>query len=234
LSNFKVISLDMFQTLVDVNSRRHNVWRKILGDSYSPDFAEECWEAANKLVFGYFNKFVGEEKQFYNTKYIFQKCYEELFAEKGVSFDPKEGAQILANEHGYSQSYEDTERFFQALGNTYPICLVSDTDCDMVQPLLERFKFDKVFLSEDFKCYKFQSKSHIFKEVINYYQVNPKDIIHIGDGYSDVIGASRAGITTCWLNRRGASWSHEIKPDFTAASLTEAASIIGLGINNIA
>lgn len=135
-NDFKLVSLDVFQTLMDVNTRRDYVWRSILGDSYSETLAEEYWNDANNLVFSYFNK-----------------C-------------------------------------------------VSDADRDMVSPLLERFIFDKVFLSEDYHCYKFDPKGHIFNEVIGYYKVNPEEIIHIGDGYSDIVGANRVGIKTCWLNRR--------------------------------
>jgi HAD superfamily hydrolase (TIGR01549 family) len=228
LKKFKIISVDMFQTLVDVNSRREHVWKKILGDVYSQHFAKECWEEANKVIFSHFNKYVSEEQCFRSTKYIFEKCYEEVFPQKGVKFDPKKGAEILASEHGYSCSYEDTEMFLKAVGEKYPICLVSDTDGDMVLPLLKRFKFDKVFLSEEYQCYKFDPKSDIFHKVINYYKVDPSEIIHIGDGYSDVVGANRAGIKTCWLNRHGANWSHEIMPDYTVTSLREVASIIGV------
>ena len=228
MTKFKVVSLDMFQTLVNVNSRRHSTWHKILGDAYSESLAEEYWGESSKLVLGYFNKLVSEERAFYKVKSIFENCYRELFLQRGINFDPKEGAKILAYEHGRAFSYEDTETFLAALSQAYPICLVSDTDRDMIQPLLERFKFDQTFLSEDFQCYKFNPNSTLFNEVINHYQVDPKEIIHIGDGYSDVVGANRAGITTCWLNRAKSQWNHPIKPDYTITSLREAVAILGV------
>ena len=30
ISNFAVVSIDMFQTLVNIASRRHHIWREIL------------------------------------------------------------------------------------------------------------------------------------------------------------------------------------------------------------
>lgn len=233
MNKFKIVSLDMFQTLVDVNSRRHHVWKRILGEAYNEQFVEECWSEANKLVFGYFSKYVCEEKDFYSVKQVFEKCYRELFPLKGVNFDPCKGAKILADEHGYACPYEDSELFLESVRKHYTICLVSDTDRDMVQPLLETFNFNKVFLSEDFECYKFDPKGYIFNEVINYYKVNPEDIIHIGDGYSDVVGAKRVGIKTCWLNRHNVKWNHEIKPDYIVSSLREAVDILGIVIDDI-
>lgn len=232
--NFKVVSLDMFQTLVDVNSRRHQVFKKILGDSYSPIFAEECWDDANKILVKYFSKYVNEQGAFYNTKYIFENCYKELFSVKGIQFEPKIGAEILASEHGYSDCYEDTEMFLEYVRKYYPICLVSDTDFDMVTPLLERFKFDKVFLSEELKYYKFSNESSTFNRVLDYYKVNPNEIIHVGDSYSDVAGANRVGITTCWLNRNKVEWKHELQPDYIVSSLIDVAKLLGIEIGNIA
>jgi putative hydrolase of the HAD superfamily len=45
--------------------------------------------------------------------------------------------------------------------------------------------------------------------------------------YSDILGASKADITTCWLNREGKNWDYSIKPDYEAESLLEAADILG-------
>jgi hypothetical protein len=112
----------MFQTLVDVNSRRHKVFKKILGSAYTKTFAEECWNDANKLVFRYFNKYVAEDRDFYNVKFIFENCYKELFSQRGIQVDPKKSAEILAIEHGYASCYKDTEVFLEVVGKRYPIC----------------------------------------------------------------------------------------------------------------
>lgn len=38
---FEVISLDMFQTLVNVDSRKEQVWERILQDTYTSELASE-------------------------------------------------------------------------------------------------------------------------------------------------------------------------------------------------
>ena len=40
---YKVISFDMFQTLVDVNARKHDVWSNILKDDFTEEKGEKYW-----------------------------------------------------------------------------------------------------------------------------------------------------------------------------------------------
>jgi len=42
------------------------------------------------------------------------------------------------------------------------------------------------------------------------------------------------GIRTCWLNRGGDSWHHDIKPDYTVRTLLQAAYLLGVRVNKIA
>jgi putative hydrolase of the HAD superfamily len=49
----------------------------------------------------------------------------------------------------------------------------------------------------------------------------PHEVLHVGDDPElDVLGAHRAGLRTCWINRRGSLWSHaEASPDLSIAHL---------------
>lgn len=53
----------------------------------------------------------------------------------------------------------------------------------------------------------------------------PQDVLHVGDHPDlDVVGALRAGMRACWLNRENAQWPHaDVKPDLEFATLTELA-----------
>jgi hypothetical protein len=44
-----VVSVDMFQTLVDVNSMRYYLWRKILGKNYSETLADDYTKQWSRL-----------------------------------------------------------------------------------------------------------------------------------------------------------------------------------------
>jgi len=51
------------------------------------------------------------------------------------------------------------------------------------------------------------------------------NVLHVGDDVDlDVLGAARAGLRTCWLNRDNLVWPHEdVRPDLAFDSLTALA-----------
>jgi putative hydrolase of the HAD superfamily len=83
-----------------------------------------------------------------------------------------------------------------------------------------------LFTSEIYKSYKNDSHNRMFGEVIAHYGVEPGQIIHVGDTASDVLGAARAGIRACWINRDEAEWQQEVKPDYTVKTLDELYSLL--------
>ena len=54
---------------------------------------------------------------------------------------------------------------------------------------------------------------------------SPYQVLHVGDDIElDVLGAARAGLRTCWLNRDNLDWPHaDVRPDLKFASLTALA-----------
>jgi len=227
----KVVSIDMFQTLVNVKSRSRHVWRRILGEKYSERLAEEYWLLTTRLIFKHYDELFRCQKEFVSSTTIIEMSFRELFALIGLEFNPKQAARILVEEHSLAPPYRDTEVFLSSVGERFPICLVSDADDEMILPLMKLYAFDSVFTSGRLRAYKNSPGREIFRAVIAYYGARPENIIHIGDSVYDVLGAARVGIKTCWLNRQGKSWDHELKPDYTVASLLEAASLLGIKID---
>jgi putative hydrolase of the HAD superfamily len=80
--------------------------------------------------------------------------------------------------------------------------------------------------SERHQSYKNDEKNSMFKELLKYYGVDPKQVLHTGDSASDILGAKREGIVTCWINRNNKTWEHEIKPDYIIESLYEIEEIL--------
>ncbi|MFC1920801.1 HAD family hydrolase [Chloroflexota bacterium] len=231
MSKFSVVSVDMFGTLVDLGSVKHNVWREFLKESYTDDLAEEYWNRASELVFQDFEDRVVKERQYISLRVVFEYCYSKLFSEIGLDYNPKAAAQVLAQNHSASESYDDTRKFLEAVGKECKVCLSSDIDEDMLGQLRHLYPFSSVFTSEEIGSYKTSPDGKFFSTVIEHYGVEPGSIIHIGDMLSDIAGAGEAGITTCWLNRNRTKWRHDIKPDFEVNSLIEAASMLGVEIS---
>ncbi len=224
LKPFEVISLDMFQTLVNVNSRREYVWRPILNGFFTSDLAEQCGERLLELFWDHSND-LRATKQFHLTQDIYKRCFESLFKEKGMTYDPLEATRILINEHTHSELYEDTVGFLEGIVNKYKVCIVSDTD----EAMLPKFYLDyrlRIFTSEQYQSYKNDDHNAMFKQLLLTYRVNPSQVIHIGDSISDVVGAKREGIVSCWLNRERRSWGHEVKPDLVIHSLGDLDTLL--------
>ena len=55
----------------------------------------------------------------------------------------------------------------------------------------------------------------IYLEACERLGVAPCDVLHVGDDIElDVVGAARAGLRTCWIDRRGERWPHaDVRPD---------------------
>lgn len=51
--------------------------------------------------------------------------------------------------------------------------------------------------------------------------IAPCDVLHVGDDpEADIAGAARAGLRTCWVNRRGERWLHkDVSPDLSIEHL---------------
>ena len=229
--HFKVISVDMFQTLVDVNRLRYYFWEEVLGKHYSEAMADEYTKQWGKLFPDFFNQIVvGRADDFLTLKPIFECFWAMFFEQFKIDFDHRKAAQIHFEVHRLAPAYEDTEKFLATVGKHFPICLVSDSDDEMILPHLEKYNFDRVFISERLETYKSDAENRMFRTVINHYKIPPEEILHIGDMYFDIAGANQAGITSCWLNRDGKSWNYDVKPDFEIASLLEAVEILGIPV----
>jgi len=228
MKKFKVVSVDMFGTLVDISSVRYSVWSTFLGDRYTPELADKCWERGSALLSQQIEGKVVNGRQYIPPRAIFEMIYSELFAEIGLDFDLAEAARVFALQHSYSRLHGDAMPFLERVGRKYPVCLSSDTDEDMLGDLRQIYPFDYVVTSEQVGAYKTSDGGRFFSEVIKHYGISPDRIVHIGDSLADVIGAKEAGIASCWLNRKKRAWRHDVMPDYEVNSLTEAASLLGV------
>jgi putative hydrolase of the HAD superfamily len=219
----------MFQTLVDVASRRHHIWQTLLGHRYTEPLASHYWALSERVVLGCFEQ-LSRTGEFMTVKQIFARGFAVLFREAGLELDPQWAAQVAAREHALAHPYNDALPFLEAATAVYPVCLVCDGDEDMLpEAILAMADFDRVFLSERLRAYKAAPDGQLFAAAVAHYNLPPERILHIGDSAADVAGAQRAGMRACWLNRTGATWAARSHvPDFTVTTLDAAAELVGL------
>jgi len=223
---FKVISLDMFQTIVDLNTRRDVIWKKILEERYTKELQEEYWVTINGYIFENFHKHSSSNEEFMKIRNIFEVYYDMAFKELKSDIVSKTAVNIIIEEHGNAEFYDDSIEFIDRVALNSKVCIVSDADKDMIYPILPKINYDKAFISEEYGIYKNTKGTNIFKYVLEHYNVLPEEILHIGDSASDIIGAKKYGIKTCWINRHGYAKRFEGEADYTATSLKELGEMI--------
>ena len=221
MKRYKLISFDMFQTLVDVDTQKDAVMHRLFGNEYSRTKADKLWKDFNNLIFSYFHKMSEGNEEFMTVTSVFEQVYTELFPKHGIKLKPKEGAYILALAHADSLLYDDSKAFVERVQNKYMTCVISDTDSVMIDKILDQFHFDYVFMSEEYQSYKSDSSRKLFKVAFSKSGIQPHEMLHIGDGLSDIAGSKLAGADAAWINRNGKKWLHDIKPDYIVTSLLE-------------
>ncbi|MMZ58982.1 Pyrimidine 5'-nucleotidase YjjG [compost metagenome] len=221
---FEVVSLDMFQTLVNVDSRIEQIWKPILSNTYSQEYANECAQ----LLLSYFLENWAQmknAKQFFLMKEVYERSFVSVFEHLNLSYDLTAANKSLFEEHTLSEFYDDTLDFLNRISADYRICIVSDADGAMLPSFYTDYGI-RMFASEQFQSYKNDAHNTMFKELIKFYNTDPGKVIHIGDSVSDIVGANREGICTCWLNRNKRAWEHQVRPDYIIETLSELEGIL--------
>jgi FMN hydrolase / 5-amino-6-(5-phospho-D-ribitylamino)uracil phosphatase len=220
LGKYGVVSFDMFQTLVDVDSRKDEVLKAIFAGRYEAECADRLWEEANAFVYSYFHG-MGGNRPFVPVVRVFEECYRSLFPRYPVSIQPEAAARFLAEAHSRAASFPEAEGVIAAIARSRGTCVVSDTDEAMIRGLPERFGIKTVFTSQAYRSYKSDASGELFRAAIGALGVEPGRLLHVGDGSSDVLAAKAAGADCVWLNRSGRAWKGSAKPDYVVTDLRQ-------------
>lgn len=216
----------MFQTLVNIESRIEYIWKRILDEDYNEELRDKYVQIVRTKIVDKFHVNESTSHKFKNLKQIFFESFRDIFQENQAIYCPIYATKVFMEEHDRADLYHDSKEFIMRANKKYKVCLVSDADTEMVENQVKNFEFDKIFISENIQSYKGEPNYKIFKEVIRHYGIEPQKIIHIGDSSSDIMGANRAGIDTCWINRHNYKKRFEIKPDYKTQSLEELFPIL--------
>ncbi|ULO05562.1 hypothetical protein H1230_21110 [Paenibacillus sp. 19GGS1-52] len=114
MKRFKVISLDMFQTLVNVQSRTSYVWKPILQQGYSDALAAELGALLLGQYYLVYDR-ARELGEFYTTREIYQESFNTVFLLHSLDFDSLDAVDILFAEHRQAELYAETEHFLGRL-----------------------------------------------------------------------------------------------------------------------
>lgn len=219
MKKYKVITIDLFQTLVNVESRSDIIWHRILREDESNEMHFLMKKRAKETLVEAFHQQHALNANFKTLREIFTGCFEQLFLSEKLIYDPKIACDIFINEHNKSTWYHDSIPFIKKVKKHAIVCLLSDADNDMIKDLLVDELFHDVIISEDVHSYKAHSSGKMFYEVMKRWGCQPEEMLHIGDASSDIIGASRLNIDTCWIRRVYQKRSFDVEPTYTVTNL---------------
>jgi putative hydrolase of the HAD superfamily len=110
------------------------------------------------------------------------------------------------------EHYPDTVDALERLAERLPLASISNGNACLTRiGLMPLFRFQ--LGAREHGAAKPQAS--IYLEACERLGVDPSTVLHVGDDVdADVVGAARAGLRTCWIDRRGERWPREdIRPD---------------------
>ena len=122
--------------------------------------------------------------------------------------------------------YDDVLPVLQMLKGHFVLCAASNALSDCQRPRLDAMnvRFDHIFLSEEMGTIK--PAQAFFRKAAQAAGCEPAECMMIGDSLSsDVAGAQKAGMKTCWINRTGRTLSGEIQSDAVIQNLHQLLEI---------
>jgi HAD superfamily hydrolase (TIGR01549 family) len=223
-NQIKIISIDLFRTLIDVQPTIEDIWHMFLKEDFPDEVSGKYYRRADEILARRWDAAGIHEKEFKNVREILVDTYTEFFKETNLDYNPELFANAMIECHHSNKYFYDVKPFLESIGRKYPVCLSTDADTEMVENIQTVFPFDSVFISEEIGAYKLNPA--FFNNVISHYNVLPGNILHIGDSKSDVFAPQQLGMQTCWLNRHNKKWEYDIKPDFEVKSLLEIVDLL--------
>ena len=122
--------------------------------------------------------------------------------------------------------YDDVLPVLKMLKGYFVLCAASNALSDCQRPRLRAMgiRFDHIFLSEEMGTIK--PAQVFFRKAAQAAGCETAECMMVGDSLSsDIAGAQKAGMKTCWINRAGRALSGEIQPDAVIQNLHQLLKI---------
>jgi len=217
----KVLSFDVYGTLIDVRAGSHAAFADILssvGASHlDPLEFWERWETANVRRYW---------QPYRSYREICRDSLAETFADFGVSGDAGLIQKYFDAFPTFSR-FGDVDGVLDRLAGRFTLALVSNIDDDLLAVTPLGRTFDLVCTSERARGYK--PDGTLFRYLLKEAGVGVNALLHCGQSQrTDMVGAKPLGITVAWINRRGLPLAADVpKPDHEFSDLRPLRELLG-------
>lgn len=118
--------------------------------------------------------------------------------------------EALYVERNRVEFYADTLPALDRMGAFLPLAVITNGNADL-QRIGIATRFATVVSARGFGTAK--PEAAIFQHTAQSLGIPADTLLHVGDDPElDVAGAARAGLRTCWINRRGEDWPSHLPP----------------------
>jgi 2-haloacid dehalogenase len=195
----KLLSFDVFGTLIDVRSGCRAAFERILAEAgggaghLGPLELWEQWEKANIQRYW--------DPTYHSYREICRASLREVFSKLHIAGDP-DSIQFYFDSFTQFKRYPDVDEVLDALGIAgYKLAVVSNIDDDLFQATPLGRTFDLVCTSERARGYK--PDGTLFRYLWRSSGLSIDEIFHSGQSqHTDLVGGRPLGLTVAWINRR--------------------------------
>jgi len=218
----RLLSFDVFGTLIDTPSGQGAALRSILEDARAghvdADTFWTYWEERN----------IAHYREPYRPyKDICRLSLEETFERFSVPGGDGGLIQRYFDVYPRFELYPDVLPTLEVLGRQSRLALVSNIDDDLLAATKLGRDFDLVCTAERARGYK--PDGRLFRYLIDHAGVGIEAILHSGQSQlTDLVGGKPLGLTIAWINRRGLALRPTVpRPDFTFSGLAPLLPLLG-------
>jgi 2-haloacid dehalogenase len=215
----KLLSFDVFGTLIDVRAGSYAAFQSILGDCGAGHVDVkafwEHWEERNIAHYW---------EPYRRYRDICELSLAETFEHFGIKGSGRLIERYFDAFEGFAL-FPDVTPTLDRLARRYRLAVVSNIDDDLLARTPLQRSFDLVCTAQRAKGYK--PDGRLFRYLIDHAGCERSDILHSGQSqFTDMVGGKPLGLTIAWINRRGVPLHASVpKPDF---EFREVAALLGL------
>jgi 2-haloacid dehalogenase len=204
----KMMSFDVFGTLISVRDSSYGVFERILADTGAHHLDVkafwEHWEQRNIA-------------HYWESYRSYRDICELSLAETFAHFEAPGDCRLIDR---YFEAfprfflYDDVVRTLDQLSRRYKMAVVSNIDDDLLALTPLKRNFDLVCTAQRAKGYK--PDGTLFRYLIDNAGVAKDEILHSGQSqFTDLVGGKPLGLTIAWINRRQIALDPSVpRPDF--------------------
>ena len=217
----KLMSFDVFGTLISVRDSSYTVFERILDESGGRGVdVREFWEAwEHRNIERYW--LVYEP-----YRAICRSSLADTFAKYGINGNP-DLIEYYFDAFPKFALYEDVLPTLERLSRRVKLAVVSNIDDDLLAATPLCRNFDLLCTAQRAKGYK--PDGTLFRYLIEHAGVDRDEIFHSGQSqFTDLVGGKPLGLKIAWINRRGVKLSNAVPhPDFILSDVASLPALVG-------